>query len=174
MTTRTKPKLTQGAINKRRWGYRARKRSFQKRMAAAVEVHHRRTMIAEGTLQTDDFNWNKQFIPWWQEARKFVLRRDRWKCRGCGAGLRRKKELPVHHIVPRKYGGDENPANLISLCESCHKRHEMKLAFSGLFDTGGNWRRYSRKELLIKCIQKSGLRDIIVKGPPKATSKSPV
>jgi hypothetical protein len=45
-----------------------------------------------------------------------VLRRDGYRCRGCGAG----GSLDVHHIVARAHGGSNDPSNLVSLCPGCH------------------------------------------------------
>jgi 5-methylcytosine-specific restriction endonuclease McrA len=28
----------------------------------------------------------------------------------------------VHHIVPRRQGGSNDPANLVTLCAACHRR----------------------------------------------------
>lgn len=163
---RRAPKLSQGALNKKRWGFRQRKRHFLKKMAAAVEVTHRRNQIAKGTLQTDEFSWGKQYIPWWEETRRFVIKRDRKKCRVCKM-RQAKKDRQIHHIVPRKYGGDEKPINLLLLCPEHHKRTEFALMNSGLFDEDGKWRKLSRKELLIKAIKVSGLKQVIIEGPPK-------
>lgn len=52
----------------------------------------------------------------WELIRKAVLRRDRFQCQGCGATL----GLNVHHIVPVSRGGEDDPRNLISLCNDCH------------------------------------------------------
>lgn len=167
MERRRKPKLSTGAKNKQAYGFRRRKWVFQRRMAAAIEVNHRRDQIKRGELMADGFDWGKQFIPWWKKSRMHVLKRDRFKCRACGKKLKAKKALPVHHIVPRKYGGDERSSNLISLCESCHKKHETKLKFSGLFDLHGKWRGLERKQLLVAAVKASGLKEIVLRGPPK-------
>ena len=52
----------------------------------------------------------------WNMIRKAVLRRDRFQCQGCGQTL----GLNVHHIVPVSRGGEDDPRNLISLCNDCH------------------------------------------------------
>jgi 5-methylcytosine-specific restriction endonuclease McrA len=46
------------------------------------------------------------------------LRRDNYRCTACGAT----RDLEVHHIVPRRLGGPDEPANLITLCAACHSR----------------------------------------------------
>jgi len=57
-----------------------------------------------------------------------VLYRDGHKCQHC-KGKSNDPLLSVHHIVSRQTGGDR-PDNLITLCETCHKKHhagELKL-----------------------------------------------
>ena len=63
-------------------------------------------------------------------VREYVLWRDGHKCQCCH-GKSNDKVLNVHHIESRKTGGD-SPANLITLCETCHKAYhtgkiELKL-----------------------------------------------
>lgn len=57
-------------------------------------------------------------------VRQYVLWRDGYACQCCGVQPTKKNEvrLHVHHLESRKYGGDA-PGNLITLCESCHKKH---------------------------------------------------
>lgn len=50
------------------------------------------------------------------ELRRFVFHRDKWRCRVC---LRR-TGLTAHHIVFRSHGGDDASYNLLSLCCGCH------------------------------------------------------
>ena len=61
-------------------------------------------------------------------TREYVLFRDNHQCQHC-QGKSKDPVLNVHHIESRKTGGD-NPDNLITLCETCHKayhRNEIKL-----------------------------------------------
>lgn len=48
-----------------------------------------------------------------------VMNRDSYTCQICGAKHIR---LEVHHIVYRSKGGTDDEDNLITLCESCHKK----------------------------------------------------
>ena len=45
-----------------------------------------------------------------------VLKRDGWRCQGCGA----RQHLQVHHKQFRSHLGDDSEENLITLCERCH------------------------------------------------------
>ena len=58
----------------------------------------------------------------WRDARAYVLMRDRYLCRRCGAPA-----TDVHHVVrltPDNIDDPKitlNPDNLESLCDTCHK-----------------------------------------------------
>ena len=54
--------------------------------------------------------------PEWQERRKARLKAARYRCQVCNAGDRR---LNVHHRTYKRRG-DEEPRDLIVLCEDCH------------------------------------------------------
>jgi len=69
-------------------------------------------------------------------VREYVLYRDDHKCQLCN-GKSKDKILNVHHIESRKTGGNA-PNNLITLCETCHKKHhegniELKVKRGQLF-----------------------------------------
>jgi hypothetical protein len=57
-----------------------------------------------------------------------VLDRDEHECRNCGAGyedFRRnpddpRNKLEIHHARPHVEGGENNPDNLVTLCNVCH------------------------------------------------------
>ncbi|MDG5787454.1 RNA-guided endonuclease IscB [Evansella sp. AB-P1] len=53
-------------------------------------------------------------------VREYVFYRDNHTCQHC-KGKSKDKILNVHHIESRKTGGD-SPNNLITLCETCHKK----------------------------------------------------
>lgn len=53
-------------------------------------------------------------------VREYVLARDGHKCQFC-KGKSKDSILNVHHIESRKTGGN-SPGNLITLCETCHKK----------------------------------------------------
>lgn len=52
------------------------------------------------------------------KKRHQVFRRDGYKCQDCGSNLR----LIAHHLCLRKKGGTDLIENLITLCDSCHKK----------------------------------------------------
>jgi 5-methylcytosine-specific restriction endonuclease McrA len=53
----------------------------------------------------------------YEELRQQVLRRDGWRCQGCGT----RSNLEVHHQEFRSQGGEDSNANLITLCVACHQ-----------------------------------------------------
>lgn len=62
------------------------------------------------------------------ELRREVFRRDGYRCRLCGqeGGPRadgEDVELHAHHTVPPAEGGANTLDNLLTLCDSCHRRH---------------------------------------------------
>jgi hypothetical protein len=66
-----------------------------------------------------------------------ILKRDRFRCQVPGCNCRR--NLHIHHIIPRSHGGSDEPANLIVLCEKCHLRllhdlHTLKIEGTAPFN----------------------------------------
>ena len=53
-------------------------------------------------------------------VRQFILWRDNYTCRCCGAHGKGVK-FHVHHLESRKTGGNA-PNNLVTLCDGCHKK----------------------------------------------------
>lgn len=67
-----------------------------------------------------------RYGPDWAMQRRRALERDDRSCRDCGAhgaGVR----IEVHHVKPRRLGGGNALANLLTLCRPCHKRAEAAL-----------------------------------------------
>lgn len=58
-------------------------------------------------------------IDW--RLREAILKRDNHQCQNC----LKKGRLDVHHFIPVKRGGTDNPDNLISLCHPCHNIVEL-------------------------------------------------
>jgi len=67
--------------------------------------------------------------PAWQATRQAVLVRDEFTCRECGVAFP-PRDLDVHHLVPRKQGGPDDPGNLITLCDGCHAVRHPSLQVS--------------------------------------------
>ena len=61
----------------------------------------------------------------WSILRKAVLKRDDYTCQDCGH--RWLQGMHVHHRVFRSQGGEDEKANLTTLCRRCHQnRHHYK------------------------------------------------
>lgn len=65
------------------------------------------------------------------KLRQAILTRDNAECQTCGKTNQEQRAertdnggLHTHHIIPRRYGGGENPENLVMLCDNCHKQEE--------------------------------------------------
>ena len=82
---------------------------------AAFDIQKIKNPDTEGV----DYQNGEQSGFW--NVREYVLHRDGHKCQAPKCS-RKDKILNVHHIESRKTGGDR-PGNLITLCESCHKKH---------------------------------------------------
>lgn len=82
--------------------------------------------IKNPAIQGEEYQQGEQLEFW--NVREYVLFRDNHTCQAC-KGRSKDKILNVHHIESRKVGGDA-PNNLITLCETCHKKYhrgELKL-----------------------------------------------
>lgn len=70
-------------------------------------------------------------------VRQYVLHRDGYKCRYCGA--HKDVKFHVHHLESRKIGGNR-PANLITMCAACHKKYHDGLISLDKVKKGRNYR----------------------------------
>ena len=59
----------------------------------------------------------------WFDYKNTIIARDNHTCQKCGAT----KRLQVHHIVPLRHGGNDEPSNLITVCPKCHKSLDFPL-----------------------------------------------
>ena len=72
--------------------------------------------------------------PNWSAEARSIRKRDNYTCNVCGKnGKIDHVAISVHHIIPyREFGGDyisaNDPNNLISLCNVCHKKVECGTA----------------------------------------------
>ena len=71
-------------------------------------------MADEGYQQGEQYGF--------ENVREYVLWRDRHQCQNTKCDPA-DPLLTVHHIRPRRNGGSDRPANLITLCQTCHWRH---------------------------------------------------
>ena len=70
-------------------------------------------------LKSKEYQQGEQFD--FFNVREYVLFRDKHTCQYC-KGKSKDNVLNVHHIESRKTGGNA-PNNLITLCETCHKKY---------------------------------------------------
>lgn len=75
--------------------------------------------IKNPDIEDEGYQQGEQLGFW--NVREYVLFRDGHKCQHC-KGKSKDKILNVHHLESRKTGGD-SPSNLITLCETCHKKY---------------------------------------------------
>ena len=83
--------------------------------------------IKNPDISGEEYQQGEQLGFW--NVREYVLFRDNHECQHCH-GKSKDNVLNVHHIESRKTGGDA-PNNLITLCETCHKKYhngEIKLS----------------------------------------------
>lgn len=60
-----------------------------------------------------------------QEIRIKVREKDNYKCYFCNIDIKKVSLANTcHHIVPKRIGGSNNIANLITLCNRCHRKLE--------------------------------------------------
>ena len=75
--------------------------------------------VEEPDVPVLDDPWNGRADPTtsnWRNIRDEILERDGYQCTVCGSH----SNLDVHHIEPRRKGGQDVPENLITMCEECH------------------------------------------------------
>lgn len=98
-------------------------------------------------------------------VRQYVLHRDGYKCRYCGA--HKDVKLHVHHLESRKIGGNR-PANLITLCAICHKKYHDGLISLDKVKKGRNY----RDTAFMGIMRKTLLRRLLVLFPSVEIKKT--
>src|SRR3990167_5801721 len=56
----------------------------------------------------------------WPRIREIILKKDNYTCQKCSFHEEKGKELEIHHIIPKIYGGKDQLENIITLCSICH------------------------------------------------------
>lgn len=74
-----------------------------------------------------------------------VLIRDHYQCVECGS----KENLNIHHVIPRKWGGNDIPSNLITLCRTCHSEKHIEYQTKYFSDIVFKLNNLFRKILLL-------------------------
>ena len=77
--------------------------------------------IKDPSISGEGYQRGEQLGFW--NVREYVLARDGHKCQHCD-GKSKDPVLNVHHLESRKTGGNA-PNNLITLCETCHKKYHQ-------------------------------------------------
>ena len=62
----------------------------------------------------------------WRELRKIILKRDKYRCLRCHAEFK-SRQLAIHHMLPVRLGGCDDPKNLVTLCYLCHGYVESRV-----------------------------------------------
>ncbi len=75
--------------------------------------------IKNSDIKGEEYQQGEQMGFW--NVREYVLARDGHRCVHC-KGKSKDPILNVHHLESRKVGGN-SPANLVVLCETCHKAY---------------------------------------------------
>ncbi|MCE2494035.1 MAG: HNH endonuclease [Alphaproteobacteria bacterium] len=79
----------------------------------------------------------------WVRTRQAILERDDWRCRACGA-----YGNEVDHVRPLHKGGDPwEPANLQTLCRSCHIAKTARENRRPMTPAESRWRMLVAKSL---------------------------
>ena len=75
----------------------------------------------------------------WSKIRRIILERDDYRCQISGKTNGR---LDVHHIIPRRDGGQDSTDNLITVCNGvCHKKLEPYIEMFTISITGKSYHR---------------------------------
>lgn len=75
-----------------------------------------------------------------ENLREHILKRDGYRCSVCGMI----SDLEIHHKKYVSKGGDNNPDNLITLCEICHYKIHINEPISNLMKS-----RLKKKGMLL-------------------------
>lgn len=65
-----------------------------------------------------------RFTKDWKILIKKIYKRDNYTCFKCKK--RGSLKLHCHHIIPYSISKSDNPTNLITLCNRCHRKEDLK------------------------------------------------
>ena len=85
-----------------------------------LQEHRRQQDENRGTASARGYG------PRWRERRDRYLAEHPW-CQRCG----KRRPVLVHHILPKRDGGSDEPVNLLALCNLCHA--QVHAEAEGLF-----------------------------------------
>lgn len=106
------------------------------------------------------WGYQKGILYGYDNIKAYILIRDKYTCQCCKT---KKGTLHVHHIIYRSKGGSDEIENLITLCETCHKKlHKGELK---MFETK---LRGTRKGTLKHATQMNSIRIQLLKHYPDA------
>ena len=106
------------------------------------------------------WGYQKGILYGYDNIKAYILIRDKYTCQYCKT---KKGTLHVHHIIYRSKGGSDEIENLITLCETCHKKlHKGELK---MFETK---LRGTRKGTLKHATQMNSIRIQLLKHYPDA------
>lgn len=100
--------------------------------SSSLEVVSQKFQMSEVSDFSPNGDSKGKSIPWGTIS-KAVLFRDNYSCRICERSSlsnvfteskydKLHLNVQVHHIIPRKDGGQDTFSNLITLCEECHRK----------------------------------------------------
>lgn len=95
------------------------------------------TIDAKRCLRTgENWHWNGELISlqprWWVHWRCYVdVLVTTEACVYCG--VEAGEEMTVDHVIPKRYGGTDQPSNLVPACRSCNSaKHTLPAAVVGM------------------------------------------
>ncbi|MFX0064461.1 MAG: RNA-guided endonuclease IscB [Candidatus Hermodarchaeota archaeon] len=77
--------------------------------------------IKNSKVLTNNWLYQKGELYGYENTKMYVRARDKHTCQLC-KGKSEDQRLECHHIVSKKDGGTDIPANLIILCKTCHEQ----------------------------------------------------
>jgi len=80
--------------------------------------------------EIENFEYQKGDLYGYQNAKAYLIHRERAKCQLCSKLSTKGNPFAIHHIIPRKDGGTDKPNNLSLLHKKCHEKLHLKNSLS--------------------------------------------